>query len=75
VGGDEFAVILDGADPGAATLVADQLADDVARLRLPQAPTIRPSASVGVAAIVADGARASFDMADRAMYADKRRRR
>ena len=75
LGGDEFAVILDDADPSVATRVAGQLVRDLAAVRVPDAPGVRTSASVGVAAITGDDGLGSLKIADQAMYAEKRRRR
>jgi diguanylate cyclase (GGDEF)-like protein len=75
LGGDEFAVILDGADLEVAARVADQLAGDIAAVRLAETPDVRPAASVGVAAIAGGDGLAALRAADQAMYAAKRRER
>jgi diguanylate cyclase (GGDEF)-like protein/PAS domain S-box-containing protein len=74
IGGDEFAVILDGAAPAAAARVAEELTTDIAAIQLAAAPELRASASVGVSAITGDGAHRAFTAADEAMYATKRQR-
>jgi diguanylate cyclase (GGDEF)-like protein len=72
VGGDEFAVVLDNADPATAIRVAAEVAHDVAATRMPDRPEVHPSASVGVSPLASD-AMAALDAADQAMYRDKRR--
>ena len=77
--GDEFVVLLDGvADPLVAQLFADRVASAVAEPLSVGAQVVSLGASVGVALTSGreplDPAEL-LDQADRAMYADKRRRR
>jgi diguanylate cyclase (GGDEF)-like protein/PAS domain S-box-containing protein len=78
VGGDEFVVVL--ADVGGASGAADDCRERIAAaLARPfdvQGEPVRLSAAVGIAATPHDGADAAALLAhaDRAMYADKRRR-
>ena len=71
--GDEFAVVLPGANPADALAVAERFRRAVAALRFPGAPMLRCTVSVGVA--LNDGSepdlKAWIDSADNAMYASK----
>jgi diguanylate cyclase (GGDEF)-like protein len=70
VGGDEFAVLLAGATPADADQVADKVRGAVAAV---WPLGIRGGVSIGVSA-AGSGAWDVMGRADRAMYADKRRR-
>jgi diguanylate cyclase (GGDEF)-like protein len=70
VGGDEFAVLLAGATPEEATGVADKIRSAVAAVWPLGIPG---GVSIGISA-AGSGAGDAMGRADRAMYADKRRR-
>jgi diguanylate cyclase len=73
LGGDEFAIALPGTQADAAAL-AERLRQGVEALRLAQAPTLRCSASIGLAAASAaeSDLRAWIETADRTLYRAKR---
>lgn len=71
IGGDEFAVVVPGADARAAADLAERLRLELAKLSLPEVPRI--GAAFGVAAFPADATSAEglLQAADRALYAAK----
>jgi diguanylate cyclase (GGDEF)-like protein len=74
IGGDEFAVLLDGVDEAAALAVAEKVRRTVAELTVAvDGATVATTVSVGVATIApdVDDAQALLATADRAMYAVK----
>jgi diguanylate cyclase (GGDEF)-like protein len=76
-GGDEFVMILKSADRAGAQVVVNRLRSMLAAERLPQAPEVEVSVSVGVALFGEDGNTSEelLAAADDAMYADKRSRK
>lgn len=73
LGGDEFAVLLRGADLATAEKVAQRIREGVQALRLPGAPDLRPTVSLGLAKAEAatTGLRVWLEAADRALYRAK----
>jgi diguanylate cyclase (GGDEF)-like protein len=71
LGGEEFAVLLDGADARGAEVYAEDLRAALARARREDVPPF--TVSVGVAALAGshDGAEAMLLAADRALYEAK----
>lgn len=76
-GGDEFVMILKNADRAGAQVVVNRLRSMLAVERLPQAPEVEVSVSVGVALFGEDGNTSEelLAAADDAMYSDKRSRK
>lgn len=74
VGGDEFAVLLPGADPAQASRTADRIRDAVAAMQVYEQPGLRSTVSVGVAnaSEAHAGLQDWLDAADAAMYRAKR---
>jgi diguanylate cyclase (GGDEF)-like protein len=75
-GGDEFVAVLRSTDAAGAQIVADRIRGQLAHQRLSGFPDAWVTVSVGIALHGRDGSSAQelFVAADRAMYADKRRR-
>lgn len=73
-GGDEFVVILKGADRAGTQIVVNRLQETLSEEELPSAPGVRVNVSVGVALYGEDGTTAEelLRVADEAMYSDKR---
>lgn len=76
-GGDEFVVILRGADQAGARIVVNRLEEVLAAEVLPGAPDERVKVSTGVALYGEDGITAEelLRAADKAMYSNKRARK
>lgn len=76
-GGDEFVMILKGADRAGAQIVADRLRVVLAEETLMTAPDVRVTVSVGVSVFGEDGTTSEelLALADEAMYSDKRARK
>jgi diguanylate cyclase (GGDEF)-like protein len=74
VGGEEFAVLLAGADTAAALDVAERIRAAIARMSVPGQADLRVTASFGVVALdaAAPSAAALTEAADTALYAAKR---
>ena len=73
VGGEEFAIILPGADLAAARLFADRLRVTVARTSLVQdGNTIPITVSIGIAALTGTDANETLRRADEALYRAKK---
>ncbi|MET0687309.1 MAG: EAL domain-containing protein [Solirubrobacteraceae bacterium] len=70
IGGDEFAVLLDGADAGRASQIAERLRFGLARAVRIAGRDVTVSGSVGIAVFPQDGLEATelFQHADAAMY-------
>jgi len=73
MGGDEFFVILDGADLATALRVRQRVRRAESQLRITE-HGIRPRLSIGVASIDDNDVEAARAVADRRMYLNKRRR-
>lgn len=73
-GGDEFVLILKDADRAGAQVVVNRLRQMLADERLPGAPDVALSVSVGIAIFGEDGTSSEelLEAADNAMYSDKR---
>ena len=73
VGGEEFAVLLGGADGRAALDVAERIRKAIAAMTVPGHPGLRVTASFGVASLAqgVDAADAAMDAADAALYRAK----
>jgi diguanylate cyclase (GGDEF)-like protein len=76
-GGDEFVVILREADRVGAQIVTNRIRSMLAAERLPQAPDVRLTVSIGVAVSGEDGTNSDelLSIADQAMYEEKRARK
>lgn len=73
-GGDEFVVILREADRVGSQIVANRIREMIKKERLPQAPAVVLTVSIGIAVAHEDGETSDelLSAADRAMYEDKR---